>query len=118
MSKELYSEKAISWISKKPQISIRAQLEGYEPTQVFANKSTGKEVQSDFSFQSHGGSTSFVEIALKTDNPRELITKWKLLSLMASMKHGKLYLLAPKGHKMFAQRLIEDYNISARLESL
>jgi hypothetical protein len=113
MLKQIYIDKAINWISKKSTISIKAKLESYEPPKIFTNKETGEVVQADFSFVTQGGSKSYTEIALKSEMPRKLVTRWKLLSLMASLKSGKLYLLTPKGHKMFTKKLIDTYNINA-----
>ncbi|MBT8230762.1 MAG: hypothetical protein HKN67_00950 [Saprospiraceae bacterium] len=118
MSKKNYLDKAIEWISKKSFDVVKAPIEGYDPPQIFTNKSTGEEIQPDFSLVSNSGSKSFTEIALKSDTPQNLVTRWKLLSLMASMKRGKLYLLAPKGHKMFTQKLVDKYNINAIIHSL
>lgn len=118
MSKEIYFDKAIEWVSKKTSNSFKANIDGYEPPKVYTSKNTGDEIQADFSFESQGGSKSFTDIALKSEPPQKLVTRWKLLSLMASMKQGKLFLLAPKGHKMFTQKLVEKYNINATIYSL
>ena len=118
MSKLNYIDKAINWISKKSTISVKANLESYEPPKIFRNKHTGEEVQADFSFETQGGSKSYTDIALKSETPQKLVTRWKLLSLMASLKQGKLYLLAPKGHKLFTQRLVNKYEINAMVHSL
>ena len=118
MFKQNYLDKAIDWISKKSTISVKAQIEGYDPPKVFTNKDTGEEVQADFSFMTHGGSKSFTEVALKSDFPQKLVTRWKLLSLMASMKHGKLHLLTPSGHKSFTKKLVDTYQINAVIHSL
>ena len=118
MLKQSHLEQGINWISKKSTISIKAQLDGYEEPKVFRNKETGEEIQADFSFITQGGAKSYTDIAIKTDDPQKLVTRWKLLSTMASLKKGKLYLLAPKGHKMFTQKLVNDYNINATIHSL
>jgi hypothetical protein len=113
-----YLDQAIDWISKKTTTSVKAQIEGYEPPKVFTNKKTGEEVQADFSFITQGGYKSFMEVAMKSDHPQKLVTRWKLLSLMASMKQGKLHLLAPKGHKLFTKKLVDTYHINAVIHSL
>ena len=118
MSKQSYFDKAIEWVSKKSTNSFKARAKGYDAPKVFKNKTTGEEIQADFSFQTEGGTKSYTEIALKSDSPQKLVTRWKLLSLMASMKHGKLFLLAPKGHKMFTLNLVNKYNINATIYSL
>ena len=118
MSKATYFEKALEWVSKKSSNTIKAQFEGYDPPQTFKNKNSGDGVQADISFETHGGARSYTEIALKTDEPQDLVTRWKLLSIMAEMKSGKLYLLTPKGHKMFTQKLVDTYNIKATIHSI
>lgn len=116
--KATYFDKALEWVAKKPTSSVKAQLEGYDPPQIFKNKNSGEGVQADISFESHAGARSYTDIALKTDEPQELVTRWKLLSIMAGMKNGKLYLLTPKGHKMFTQKLVDTYNINATIHSI
>lgn len=117
-SKSNYLDKALDWVTKKASVKFKAKMEGYEPTRVFTNQETGDVVQADFSFVTHGGSKSYTDIAIKSDTPQKLVSRWKLLSLMASMKRGKLFLLAPKGHKMFTERLINKYNINAEVRSI
>ncbi len=118
MEKENYLEKAIEWAKKKSTDSIQVNREEYEPPKVFKNRTTGEEVQADLSFSSEDGVVSFVDIAMKSDSSQKLVTRWKLLSLMASLKNGKLYLLTPKGHKMFTQKLIDQYKIDATIYSI
>ena len=118
MSKNKYIQKAIEWVSRKPVLSMKANSEGYEAPKIFRNQRTDEEVQADISFITQGGSKYYTEIALKSEAPQKLVTKWKLLSLMASVKRGKLHLLAPKGHKMFTQRLIDQHNINAQVYSI
>ena len=118
MSKEIFFEKAADWITKKSDGQFKANMEGYENPKSFKNKQTGEIVQPDFTFNTSSGAKSFTEIALKSDTPQKLVTRWKLLSLIATMKRGKLHLLAPKGHKMFTRNLVDDYNIQAVVHSL
>lgn len=118
MSKQIYFEKAMEWVSKKTTSSVKAMTEGFDPPQEFKNNNSGEGIQPDISFVTSDGSKSYTEIVLKSDPPRQLVTRWKLLSMMATMKRGKLYLLAPKGHKMFAQKLIQTYNIKATIHSI
>lgn len=113
-----FSEKALKWISKKSASSIQTLAEGYDPPKIFTNKDSGEKIQPDFSFESYGGAKSYTEIALKSESPEALVTRWKLLSVMAGMSNGKLYLLAPKGHKMFTEKLVERYRINAKIHSI
>lgn len=118
MTKKDYLKKAMSWMEKKSTKSIKSTLEGYEDPKVFRSKSSKDIIQADLSYITHSGSKHFTEIALKQENPRKLVTKWKVLSFMASMKNGKLHLLAPRGHKSFTERLVKRHNINALVHSL
>lgn len=64
------------------------------------------------------GAKSYFEIALKSENEQRIVSKWQLLSKLAQMKNGKLYLLAPRGSKSFADRLVDRYNIVAEVYSI
>lgn len=116
--KDSYIEKAIAWAEKKSTIRLRVAADGYEDPKVFTNTSTNKQIQPDLSFVTHGGSKHFSEIALKEEDPKELITRWKLLGLIAQMKRGKLHLLAPRGHKSFTERVVDRHNINATVHTL
>lgn len=118
MPKKEYLSKALDWVKSKSTYTVKSQAEGYENTKTFTNKSSLETIQPDISYITNRGNKHFTEIALKSDKPQKLITRWKLLSTMASMKNGKLHLLAPRGHKMFTQRLVDKYNIRAMVYSL
>ena len=113
-----YIKKALEWVNLKSTTSVKARIDGYEDPKTFTNTSSDDVVQADISFITHSGAKNYTDIALKEDNPQKLVTRWKLLSVMASLKRGKLYLMAPKGHKMFTQRLVDRYNINAIVQSI
>ena len=117
MSKEDYLDKALAWVKTKTVDTIKSIHPDYDDPKAFLNSRTKETIQADISFTSPGRK-NFTEIALKSDNKQKLVTKWKLLSMMAAGKNGKLFLLAPKGHKMFTQRLVDQYNINATVRSI
>lgn len=118
MSKENYMEAAMKWVNKKVVTDVRADFEGYEAPKAFLNRTANVSVEPDVTFKTSNGGKHYTEIALKQEDAQELVTKWKFLSTLASMKNGKLHLLAPKGHKMFTSRLVNEYNIDAQVHSL
>ena len=114
MNDEQYFPKAIEWAEKQGFSDLKANFEGYDqPTnfkkanddQPFIPDITGKKADSKY----------YVEIATKTNDITRKISKWKLLSTLAAMKGGKLYLLAPKGHKSFVEKAIDEHNLGAEL---
>tara|TARA_B100000809_G_C15133528_1_gene529507 strand:+ start:3267 stop:3623 length:357 start_codon:yes stop_codon:yes gene_type:complete len=118
MKKDTCLKRAVAWAEKKTTISIKSISEGYENPQVFISKTTQEEIQADLSFITHGGFKHYTVIALKNENQKKTVDKWKMLSFLASMKKGKLYLLAPNGHKAYAEKLVNSHDISAVIHSL
>ena len=118
MSKESYISDAIDWVNKRSATSLKANFDGFEKPKAFLNKSSDEEVRPDISFIGQGGEKNYTEIAVKEKKQQKLVTRWKLLSMMASIKRGKLFLLAPRGHKMFVEKLVRKYHINAFIYSI
>lgn len=116
--KEGFYVSALDWVKRKSGSSVKANTEGYDKPKSYTNTSTHEEVCPDISFVSMGGSKNYTEIALKQEDENQLVTRWKLLSVMAAMKSGKLFLLTPRGHKAFTEKLVNDYNINAVVHPL
>lgn len=111
MSKEDYLEKALSWAKMKRISNLKAKGEDYDDPKHYNKKDEDDSFTPDIT----GNKLSkkiYVEIALKEDDKRRIITKWKLLDTLAGMKGGKLYLLAPKGHKAFTQRILKRHDLN------
>ena len=118
MSNESYLAKAIAWAKKKRFEIISAKAEGYQEPKSFFNKTKNEYVQPDLTCRNSLGSKHYATIALKSDNPQKAITKWKFFSTLAAMKEGKLHLLTPKGHKKYVSDMINQYKISAQIQSI
>ncbi|HMQ06700.1 MAG TPA: hypothetical protein PKC30_05325 [Saprospiraceae bacterium] len=118
MEKQMYFDVALEWVEKRASDQIRVDKEGFEPPRSFVNKNTQEQIAPDITYKTSNGSKHYTDIALKSENPQKLVTKWKLLSTMAQMKNGKLHLLAPRGHKSFATELVNTYNIDAIVHSI
>ena len=118
MEKDQYLEKATMWAENKATDSFKAIYKGFEDPKIFTNTTTQEEIQADMSYITGSGAKHYSEIALKTENTTKLVSKWKLLSFLASSERGKLHLLAPNGHKAFTRKLIDRHNISAQIHSL
>jgi len=113
MDKDAYLERAVVWANNKATISLKSISEGYENPRVFTSKTTHEEIQADLSFVTHGGIKHYSVVALKNENPKKTVAKWKVLSFLASMKKGRLHLLAPHGHKAYAEKLVNTHDINA-----
>lgn len=109
-------EVAINWAKKRGFKKIKANFENYDTPSSFKRGEDDVVIPDLTGYQASG--KSYVEIACKTDDLQNLISKWKLLSTMAQVKGGKLYLLAPRGHKAFTENIVKDYNLEARIISI
>ncbi len=113
-----YFEKALDWVKKRGFSNIKANHEDYETPAHYSRQGDSEDqIIPDISGLKTGGK-SYIEIATKTDMVHDKVSKWKLLSLMAARKGGKLYLLTPRGHKRFAEELVKDYNVNAEIKSI
>ena len=110
MEKIDYFPDAIDWAKTLRLSDLKANFEGFEVPRTFqlADEDisfipdiTGRRLAKKY----------YVEIAMKSENTNSMVSKWKLLSTIASMKGGKLYLLAPRGHKAFVQSLLDRYQL-------
>ena len=109
---ELLLEKVVK---KKGFENICANAEGYEtPAKIRRSKESDEYFIPDCTGEVNGRK-SYFELGMKTEDERQLVTKWRLLSSLASYKHGKLYLAVPRGHMAFTNRILADYPIQAEV---
>lgn len=115
MSKNDFYEKAIRWAKKKGFSGIKANYGEYDAPVQYTKPNEDDTFTPDITGKKRGGK-SYFEIAIKTtENMERRVTKWKLLSTLSSIKGGKLFLLAPSGHKAFTERVLKKYNLNAQL---
>ena len=114
MKTNQFIEKAVQWAENKGFKKIKANCEDYEIPTHFVRQGEEEAFVPDATGILRGRK-SYFEIALKTDNVRRRISKWKLLSTLATMKGGKLFLLAPKGHKAFTEGIVKKHLLNAEV---
>lgn len=117
---ELIREVVDKVVSPRGYKDIRANLEDYETPSKLTRASSADEDEA-FIPDITGvlnGRKSYFELALKTDKVRPVVTKWKLLANMAQFKRGKLFLIVPRGHFAFANRILNTYPIQAEIIKL
>lgn len=109
MKEKLY-DKAIKWVNSKGFKDIKANTDSFEPPVAFSNPSADRQIIPDITAIMYGNK-SYIEIVSKEEDLQSLITKWKLLGAVASRKGGKLYLLASRGYKTFADNIVKDHSL-------
>lgn len=116
-----FYKKITNWANNKGFRNIKANTEGFETPRSFTKKdSEEEEIIPDITATSFGSKYYFEIVTKPTQNKikQNLISKWKLLSLLAERKGGKLYLFAPHGNKSFTQNIMSKYKIKAKFISL
>jgi hypothetical protein len=118
MKKEKVILKAIDWAQKKGMHNIKSIMDDYEDPTSFIHQKTEKPMIPDVTGFLRN-KKRYIEIADRnTENLTRTITKWKLLSTIAMKKGSKLFILAPHGHKAFAERVVDKYQISSQVITL
>ena len=112
MKDNRFIKKAVQWAENHGFKNLKANLEGYETPTQFTSQESDKALIPDITGVQLGGK-SYIEVATKTENINRSISKWKLLSTLADMKGGKLFLLAPKGHKHFTEQIVKERHLNA-----
>lgn len=117
MIKNEYFKPAIEWAQRRGFYNIRANYEDFDKPIQFSQDSEDKPFTPDITgYKSEN--KHYIEIATKSENASRTVSKWNLLSTLARMKGGTLYLLAPKGHKAFAERIIKKHRLRAQVVDL
>ena len=109
MKDKLYN-KALDWVKGKGFKQVRANTENYESPLAFSKTNDERQIVPDITGKKRGYK-SYIEIVSKEEDKQALITKWKLLGIVASRKGGHLYLLASRGYKTFADEIVKHYNL-------
>ena len=120
MTKQDYIPAVIAWAEAHGFDEIRANTpddDAFETPVSYERQQDDDEFVPDVTGKSVRGK-SYFEVMLKTNKTRRLISKLKLLSVLASRRDGKLYLMAPRGHYQFAKDIMDDNQITADLVKL
>lgn len=111
-------EKAIEWAKSRGLSQIKSKHEDFEDPKSFSRISDDEVVCPDLT-AFRRTKKRYIDIANKDiENRRRLVSKWKLMSKLALRKGGKFIILAPHGHKAFAQRITNKYGIFSEIHSI
>lgn len=105
---------AVQWAKKRGFKKIKANCEDFETPTPYVRKGKEQTFVPDVTGMLRG-KKSYIEIATKWNDVRRKISKWNLLSTLASIKGGKLFLIAPRGHKSFAKEVVKKHKLNAEV---
>ncbi|MCK8495624.1 MULTISPECIES: hypothetical protein [Spirosoma] len=112
MRKQTYIQQAANWAKAHGFIDIMANADGYPTPGGYGRQQDGLSFIPDVTGKQFE-QKSYFEVILKTSPVDELLSKLKLLSQLALLSGGELYLLAPKGHLPFAKSVAIQSRITA-----
>jgi hypothetical protein len=107
----------VTWAKTKGYSGVKSILEEYDTPFSYEQKDGNESFTPDVTAIKNG-CKSYFELVDKSEEESRSATKWKLLGIMAEMKGGKLFLLAPSGQKAYAQRILSKFAIKANLISI
>lgn len=107
-------QSALKRVEAKGYEEVKSVAEGYENPFHYQLKNSEVQYIPDITAQNSRGKFYF-EIAQRTDDVSHIVSKWKLLSTMAKMKNGNLTILIPYGQNRFAEQIINEHDIDAKM---
>jgi hypothetical protein len=108
----------INYAKKSGYEEIKADFSGYESPAALRMINDDITLTPDFTAK-RGDSKYYFELAIKNEEDQTtLISKWKALETIAKMKGGQLRLFVPRGSYKFAEEIIQDHNIDAKLTKI
>lgn len=120
MEKQAYIPQVINWAKAQGFEDIKANLpenDDFESPISYGRQQDDEEFIPDVTGK-HFHEKSYFEVILKTNRTSRLISKLKLMSVLATRNEGRLYLMAPKGHLQFAKGIARESQVVAQVVSL
>ena len=112
-------EKAIGYVKSKGYDKVRANAEGYDAPTTFRRDEEGGIIMTPDITGVKSRRKYYFELAEKDLDLDVLpFPSGSSSASVANAQNGKLFLLAPHGHKAFATRVVEKHNIDAEVVAL
>jgi hypothetical protein len=110
-------EAALNYVSVRGFKEIKSTMEGYERPFQYTMQNKDVTFTPDITAKSRDKKHYF-EVAQRSDDPTFIVSKWKLLSMLAKMQNGSFTILVPYGQNKFAEQLVMEHEIEATLVKL
>lgn len=117
MDKNTYINQVTEWAKAHGYSHIKANANGFEKPIAYGRQQDGESFVPDATGKQFG-QKSYFEVVLKTNDVNRLMSKLKLLSRLAAIQGGQLYLMVPKGHLPFAKAVVTDCFVVAEIINL
>ena len=90
--------------------NIKADLEGYKQPKSFVKKENNAVITPDITAYKRT-KKYFFELSLKSDKPKLLKTKWRLLDVVTRMKAQRFRIITTKGHYSFTNKILDELHL-------
>lgn len=110
-------EAAVNYVKNLAFEDIKARFGDYEEPATLKMKGSDIEFTPDITATKHQGKFYF-EIADRTEDPSEVISKWQLLSTLAKMKGGEFKVFVPYGSMKYTNDILKLKDINADVVKL
>ena len=117
VSKDTFTTTVVDWAKSRRFSDIKANVEGHDSPTAYSKPGEESPYVPDVTGIKLGVK-SYFEVAMKSEDTERSIRKWKLLSTLAEMRNGNLFLFAPKGHKAFVDNVVKERNLKATVMSI
>ncbi|WGD34913.1 hypothetical protein [Olleya sp. YS] len=94
--------------------NIKADLEGYEQPKAFVKKENDLVMTPDITAYKRT-KKYFFELGIKSEKPKLLKTKWRLLDVVTRMKDQRFKIITTRGHYSFTNKILNDLNLDKTL---
>lgn len=115
--KQSYVQRVADWARAHGFVDIRANVDGYEKPISYDRQQDGESFMPDVTGKQFD-QKSYFEVVIKTNEVTQLVSKLKLLSQLAALRGGQLYLMVPKGNLPFAKTMVVDSRVTAEVINL
>ncbi|RAJ16950.1 hypothetical protein [Olleya aquimaris] len=94
--------------------NIKADLEGYDQPKAFIKKENNLVITPDITAYKRT-KKYFFELGIKSEKPKLLKTKWRLLDVVTRMKDQRFKIITTRGHYSFTNKILNDLNLDKTL---
>ncbi len=110
-------EQAINYVKNLGFDEIKARFEEYDEPASLKMQNSDIEFTPDITATKYG-SKFYFEIADRTEDQKEVISKWQLLSTLAKMKGGEFKVFVPYGSMKYTNDILKSKDITAEVVKL
>lgn len=112
-----FIQDTITYLENLGYENIKADIDGYETPTSFVKKGSDITITPDIVAEK-ANRKHYFDIALKSEAPKLLKSKWRFLEVLSRMKNHRFKLITKRGHYKFANEMLQDLNLDKNLIKL